>query len=125
MVNLKEKYGLPFCDIQIEHNNKKLIIEDVLIDTGSGGTILKMDKVEEIDITIDENDTIETISGIGGEEFVYLKKIDKLLLGEFELKQFQIEIGVMDYGFIINGIVGMNFLKEIGAVINLKNMTIM
>ena len=50
-----------FCDIQIDNNKKKLIIEDVLIDTGSGGTILKMDKVEEIDITIDENDTIETI----------------------------------------------------------------
>lgn len=78
MVKLKEKYGLPFCDIQIEHNNKKLIIDNILIDTGSGGTILKMDKVDEIDISIDENDTIETISGIGGEKFVYLKKIEQL-----------------------------------------------
>lgn len=68
-----------------------------------------MDKVEEIDISIAENDTIETISGIGGEEFVYLKKIDKLTLGNFELKHFQVEIGVMDYGFNINGILGMNF----------------
>ncbi|WP_279232902.1 hypothetical protein [Haloimpatiens lingqiaonensis] len=30
----------------------------------------------------------------------------------------------MDYGFDINGIVGMDFLKEIGAVIDLKNMKI-
>lgn len=56
-----------------------------------------MDKVEEIYITIDENDTIETISGIVGEEFVYLEKIDKLLLVEIELNKFKIEIGVMDY----------------------------
>lgn len=38
-----------------------------------------MDKVEKIYITIDENATIEAILGIVGEEFVYLKKIDKLL----------------------------------------------
>lgn len=30
----------------------------------------------------------------------------------------------MDYGFDINGIVGMDFLKAIGAVIDLKNIEI-
>lgn len=30
----------------------------------------------------------------------------------------------MDYGFNINGIIGVNFLKEINAVIDLKQMVI-
>ncbi|WBW95202.1 hypothetical protein [Oceanirhabdus sp. W0125-5] len=72
-LNIEEKHGLPFCTISLFHKGKVLEIDNVLIDTGSGGTILKMDCVEEIDISIEEDDTIETISGVGGTEFVYLK----------------------------------------------------
>lgn len=122
MINLKEKYRLPFCCLKIHYNDKSLDIENVLIDTGSGGTILKMDIVEEIGITIDINDNIETISGIGGTEFVYIKSIDSIEIGELKLNNFNVEIGTMDYGFDINGIVGMDFLRETGAIIDLNNM---
>lgn len=40
-----------------------------------------MDKVEEIGITIEDEDTIETISGIGGSEFVYKKYVDSVSIG--------------------------------------------
>lgn len=30
----------------------------------------------------------------------------------------------MDYGFDINGIVGMNFLRQAGAVLNLRDLTL-
>ena len=66
MIKLQLKYGLPFCSIKIVYKNKEMVLEDVLLDTGSGGTVLKMDKVEDIGITIEENDVIETISGVGG-----------------------------------------------------------
>lgn len=71
MVDLEFKYGLPFCKIEVIHNNRRLMLNNVLIDTGFGGTLLKMDRIEEIDITIDINDSIETIHGVGGSEFVY------------------------------------------------------
>lgn len=35
-----------------------------------------------------------------------------------------IEVGVMDYGFDINGILGMDFLIETGAIIDLARMEI-
>lgn len=124
MIKLKKKHGLPFCDLKIGYKDKTLEIKDVLIDTGSGGTILKMDLVEEIGITIDINDTIETISGVGGKEFVYIKKIDFLEIGNLVVNDFEVEIGVMDYGFNINGIVGMDFLNKVGAIINLYDMSI-
>ncbi len=73
-----------------------------------------MDKVDELGITIEKDDIIETISGIGGSEFVYKKDVDKLQLGgESEVTDFTIEVGVMDYGFDINGILGgMDFFNR-------------
>ena len=124
MVKLQLKYGLPFCSIKLIYKEKEMLIEDVLLDTGSGGTVFKMDKVEEIGITIEDEDTIETISGIGGSEFVYKKEVDVIKIGELGIKNFRVEIGVMDYGFNINGILGMDFLESIGAVIDLDKMEV-
>ena len=124
MVKLKYRYGLPFCSISLVYNNKEMKLDNVLVDTGSGGTLLKMDKVEEIGVVIEEDDTIETIEGVGGIEFVYKKNMDKLVIGDIKVENFKVEIGVMDYGFDINGIIGMDFLNEINAVIDLDKMEI-
>lgn len=124
MVKLEYKYGLPFCKIKIEYEGKSITLDNILLDTGSGGTIFKMDEVDKIGITIEKEDTIETISGVGGIEFVYKKEIDKIKFGNLEIKNFNIEVGVMDYGFEINGIIGIDFLEHIGAIIDLNKMLV-
>lgn len=124
MVKLNLKYGLPFCTIKISYKGKNMLIDNVLLDTGSGGSVFKMDIVEEIGVTIEDDDVIETISGVGGSEFVYKKVVDCISLGELELKNFKIEVGVMDYGFEINGILGIDFMKKVGAIINLNEMKV-
>lgn len=124
MVKLDLKYGLPFCRVMLAYKGKSLVLDNVLVDTGSGGSVFKMDKVDEIGITIEKDDIIETISGIGGSEFVYKKTVDKLVLGELDVADFTIEVGVMDYGFEIDGILGMDFLMEMGAIIDLAKMKI-
>lgn len=100
------------------------MLNNILIDTGSGGSVFKMDVVDEIGIAIESDDVIETISGVGGAEFVYQKKVDCLELGELRIEDFTIEVGVMDYGFELNGIVGMDFLRKVGTVIDLNEMKI-
>lgn len=76
------------------------------------GTLFKMDKVEEIDISIDMNDSIETIHGIGGSEFVYKKTIDEIRLENSHSRNVKVEIGIMDYGFDIDGIIGVDFFHR-------------
>lgn len=124
MVKLDLKYGLPFCDVNLCYHGKFISINNVLLDTGLGGSVFKMDVVEDIGITIEDNDVIESISGVGGTEFVYKKDIDSIALGRLKLNNFKIEIGVMDYGFKINGILGMDFMKAVGADINLYKMEV-
>jgi len=41
------------------------------------------------------------------------------------VEEFEIEIGSMDYGLEIDGILGFNFMKQTGAVINLNSMEIL
>lgn len=111
MVKLDFKYGFPFCKITIFYKGKSMVLDNVLIDTGSRGTVFKMDKVDVLGITIEKDDTIETISRVGGVEFVYKKIIDTINLGNLIINNFTIEVGVMDYGFEIYVIIGMYFFK--------------
>jgi hypothetical protein len=50
--------------------------------------------------------------------------VDFLQVGEKQLTAFEIEVGGMDYGFDIRGILGMDFLRQAGAILDLKALTI-
>ncbi len=57
-LQLRDK--LPFVSIQIKHQEKSIKIKNVLIDTGSGGTLLSADALSKIGITPQANDTLHT-----------------------------------------------------------------
>ena len=116
--------NLPFVSINVKHQGKNIRIKNVLVDTGSGGTILAADVLSKIGIVPQADDTLHTIFGVGGSEVVFTRKIDELKVGTFTIKQFEIEIGGMDYSFNIQGIVGMDFLISAGAKIDLEKLEI-
>lgn len=55
-------------------------LDNVLLDTGSGGTVFRVCKVNELGITIEKDNTIEIILGIGEAIFVYKKSIYGIIL---------------------------------------------
>jgi hypothetical protein len=48
--------------------------------------------------------------------------VDFIQVDEWKLADFEIEIGGMDYGFEINGILGMDFLTASEAIIDLEKL---
>ncbi|MCP4104386.1 MAG: hypothetical protein GY749_02445 [Desulfobacteraceae bacterium] len=98
--------------------------ENVLIDTGSVGTVFSVDRVVEIGIHPEPNDGVRELLGIGGTEFVFIKQVDKLSLGNFQMTDFEIEVGAMDYGIDIDGIIGLNFLLQAKAKIDLERLAL-
>ncbi|MEF3312698.1 retropepsin-like aspartic protease [Paenibacillus sp. GYB004] len=82
-----------------------LSLEKVLIDTGSASTLLNADIVGKIDMIPEKDDVVDTIRGVGGVEYVYTKSVDAVIIGEAIVKNFQVEIGSMDYGMDIHGII--------------------
>jgi predicted aspartyl protease len=93
------------------------------VDTGSATTILSADILSTIGVKPEANDTTAQIVGIGGEESVFQKTIDYIRVEDKVTKDFKIDVGLMDYGFEINGILGMNFLMKANAIIDLHGKT--
>lgn len=115
---------LPFATLTLTHEGATLAITNVLIDTGSATTILAADQVALIGLVPAPDDMLYTIRGVGGTEVVFTRRVEALQLGGYSLPDFEIEVGGMDYGFAINGIVGMDFLTRAKAVIDLGKLTI-
>lgn len=111
-----------FTTVSVAYQGMTTDISDVLIDTGSATSILAVDAVASISIEPVLEDIFHTIRGVGGTETVFVRHLDYLQVKQCCLPNFEIEIGGMDYGFEINGILGMDFLIRAKAIINLAEM---
>ena len=118
------KYGIPFVNAVFKHGDKESVLENVVIDTGSGGTLLPTEIAFELGLEAELEDSLQRIRGVGGTEFVYEKIIDSIQLGNVTVKNFKIQIGAMNYGFGIKAILGMNFLKAGELIIDCGKLEI-
>ena len=101
-MRLSLRDDLPFVEVEITYQSRKLSVEDMLVDTGSATTILAADIVAEIQIAPLPDDDLHIIRGVGGSEAVFTRVVDNLRVGERSLTEFEIEVSGMDYGFEIN-----------------------
>lgn len=121
-MRLSLRDNLPFTSVTVGHRGKQITLSEVLIDTGSARTILSADVVATVEIIPAPDDILYTIRGVGGSEVVFSRQVDYLQVGVRRLDSFEIEVGGMDYGFEIHGILGMDFLHQAGAILDLGAM---
>ncbi|HLG15950.1 MAG TPA: aspartyl protease family protein [Blastocatellia bacterium] len=121
-MKIQMRDGLPFVSVTLRHGEHDLELHDVLLDTGSAGTVVSVDSLLAIGLVYDPDDPIHRIQGVGGSEFVFLKRVDLVAIGELQVTDFAVEGGAMDYGFEINGIVGTDFLVAVGTIIDLRTL---
>ena len=123
-MKIRVEDGLPYITASLTYRGQSLQIEKALLDTGSAGTVLSADRVLDIGLQYEMSDIVHRIRGVGGAEFVYSKQIDRFAVDDLEVREFEVEIGAMDYGFQIDGIVGLDFLLQVGASIDLAQLEI-
>lgn len=116
--------NLLFVAVTVVMQGRQIEIPDVVIDTGSASTLLSADSLAAIGIAPNPDDVLYTVRGVGGAEVVFARQIDQLRIGSYSVPDFEIEVGGMDYGFAINGIIGTDFLLLTGAVIDLNVLTL-
>ncbi|MCP4417996.1 MAG: hypothetical protein GY805_15345 [Chloroflexi bacterium] len=115
---------LPFVSVTLRQKNNILVMENVLLDTGSAGCIFSTDRLRNAGIYPKPTAHIRRIRGVGGEEAVVDIEVDQLQVGNLSVDGFVIEAGAMDYGFAIEGILGFDFLQQTDAVLDLAVMEI-
>jgi hypothetical protein len=123
-MRIQVRDGLPYVTVTLLYRGQQIDLANVLLDTGSAGTLFAADQVLAIGLQYEADDLVQRIRGVGGAEFVFIKRIDRLSVGELQVSDFDIEVGAMDYGFAIDGIIGTDFLLQVGAVIDLSRLEI-
>ncbi len=123
-MHLTLRDNLLFVTVTVVTLDRHIEIPDVVIDTGSASTLLSADRLADIGIAPNPDDVLYTVRGVGGAEVVFARQIDQLRIGSHAVPDFEIEVGGMDYGFAINGIIGTDFLLLTGAVIDLNGLTL-
>lgn len=116
--------GLLYVSAELIYRSKQLTLSEVILDTGSGATLFSSDEAFKLGLVPEPGDPIQRVRGVGGSEFVLSKRLDSLSLGDLALPHFPIQIGAMDYGFSIQGLIGLDFLVQAGAVIDLTKLEI-
>jgi predicted aspartyl protease len=116
--------GLPFIEVTLHHQGQQILLPQVLLDTGSAGTLLAADELGKINVGLEPHDPLRRIRGVGGSEFVFVKTLDRLTVGSLHVAAFAVEVGALDYGFSLQGILGMDFLRQVNAIINLNSLTL-
>jgi hypothetical protein len=124
MYKLIYKNGLLYASLEILIDEKLIKIDDVIIDTGAFHTIILTDYLENHEVEFSEDDELVKSSGYGGLQMSSLrKKVDKVKIGDIFVENVKVDFGEIDPFERINGLIGLDFLRAAGTVIDLVELT--
>jgi predicted aspartyl protease len=123
-VQLILRHDLALVAATLNYRGTTVHVPDVLVDTGAASTVIDADVAASAGIYVEPNDRLRRLRGVGGHEHVFMRHVDRFAIGDMGIEPFELEIGAMDYGFAMGGILGMDFLRATRAVIDLGGLTI-
>lgn len=123
-MRIRLRDGLPLVGVVLQYRSQRVAFDNVLLDTGSASSVFSADSLLALGVIYEPEDSVHRIRGVGGSEFVFSKQLDRLSLDALALDDCPIEVGAMEYGVEFDGILGMDFLASVGAVIDLGQMEI-
>ncbi|SHK44912.1 Aspartyl protease [Clostridium cavendishii DSM 21758] len=125
MHKVQFKNGLIYTSITLTHEDKSIVIDDVIIDTGASHTIIVADFLENMDVSFSEEDKLVKASGYGGTVcYSVRKRIDSITCGDIKLDNLKIDFGEIDPNERVNGLLGLDFCIKAGVVIDLVDLAI-
>ncbi len=115
-MKFKFRDGLIWVSIELVYEGKSCTINNCIIDTGSGTTAVDIDFVE---FNYRKPALVKRLLGIGGgTQEVVSQPVDKLKVGQVELKNIEIEFGDLQEELGINGFIGNDILSRFTITID-------
>lgn len=115
---------LIYTSLKLTYNGRTKIVDKLVVDTGAAKSFISVEAVEDIDITFEDGDYITTVFGIGGPDNSFQKTLDSIEFGSSKFDKYLIDFGSFHGEYDINGLIGLDILKDAGVTIDLKNMKI-
>ena len=117
--------GLIFTSMQITFRGISKDIDNIVIDTGAAESIISPDVVEDIGIFAEPHDSVNSFYGVGGSlHNFFSKSIETAMLGDVSIGEIKMDFGVIDPRGRINGLLGLDLLMKVGAIIDLNEMSL-
>jgi predicted aspartyl protease len=114
-------YDMLICtDLTVTFNGKSKVLKNVVIDTGAAQSILNSACVEDLGIVPSTSDKILKTKGIGGEMKFFYRHIDEIKIGNDVLLNMEIDFGNIDPKGEIMGLIGLDLLNRLRAVIDVE-----
>lgn len=123
MNNLQFKDGLLYTSITLKHEDKSVLVNNVIIDTGAFHTIIATDYLDKMDVEFSANDELVKASGYGGTVcYSVRKKIDYIECGDLSVDNIKLDFGEIDPNERVNGLIGLDFLRKAGVILDLVDL---
>ena len=124
-MKIEYRDGLLYTTIEIYFRDEFKEINNVVIDTGATMSIISPDIVEDLGIFAESSDRIISSMGVGGSiHNSFEKDIDMLKIENKSLDNIKLDFGMIDPRGEINGLLGLDVLVKLGALLDLKNFEI-
>lgn len=124
MTAIRLAHKLIFVEATVIANGLSVVLQNVMIDTGSGGTLFNTDQMSVLGISQELSDRLVFLRGIGGREAVIQKTVEEVRVGDLTVASMRIQMGAFDYGFPLDGIIGLDFLTATKAIIDFSSLEI-
>jgi len=115
---------LIYASLKLTYKGNCKVVDKLVVDTGAAKSFISVDAVEEINVTFEDGDYITTVYGIGGPDNSFQKIIDVIEFGSKKFENYLIDFGAFHGEYDINGLIGLDILRDAGISINLKSMKI-
>jgi len=123
-MKIEFREGLLLTELKITFNGRSKIVKNIVIDTGASHTLISQDEVDELGIRVTKDDHFITSFGIGGEEHAFIKTVHSIEIGDYSLKDIELDFTSFKY-HNINGLLGLDILMAGKFNIDLYNLELL
>ncbi len=115
---------LPFVSVMVRANGKSASVDQVLLDIGSAGTAFDTEIISALGIKPELTDKTARLVGIGGGEYAVRKMVDAVEVDGLIVAPMIVQLAGLNYGYGVNGIIGLDFLMKTKAVIDFSKLEV-
>jgi predicted aspartyl protease len=121
-INIYFDGQLIYASLKLVYKGKLKIVDKLVVDTGAAKTFISIEAVEDVNVSFEDGDYITTVYGVGGPDNSFQKLLDCVEFGSKRFENYKIDFGAFHGDYDINGLIGLDLLKDAGVTIDLKNM---